>query len=281
MLSVREAQALGREKLQSHSESAGMDTQVLLADLLGCSKEWLLAHPEESLPQEVQIEFHDALSQLNSGMPLPYVLGWWEFYGRKFKLTPEVLIPRPETEGMVEIALKFLDETPGHAKVMDVGTGSGCIAISIAAERLNLRVVATDKALPAIRLARENALVHAVHDRIEWVQCDLLNGLKTTVDLIMANLPYIPSERLVELPVAETEPRDALDGGEKGLDLIRRMIQDLPDRLSSLGIALLEIDESHGHEVVTIARDVFPSAEVKLLPDLASLDRYVSIKRTG
>ncbi len=281
MVSIGEALTQGREQLGSHSESASLDTQVLLADLLGCSKEWLIAHPEEPLPHETQQEFHDALRQLTAGVPLPYVLGWWEFYGRKFRLTPDVLIPRPETEGLIEHGLRFLDEKPGRSRMIDVGTGSGCIATSMALERSRLRVIATDKSLPAIRLARENALVHKVHDRIEWLQSDLLEGIGAVFDLILANLPYIPTARLVDLPVAETEPRDALDGGEKGLDLIRRLIQALPDRLSDQGMALLEIDESHGDEVTKMASQILPSAEVRLLPDLAGLDRVVSIKRTG
>jgi release factor glutamine methyltransferase len=208
---------------------------------------------------------------------LPYVLGYWEFYGRRFKVNPSVLIPRPETEGLIELALAFIDNQNHPSNVLDVGTGSGCIAVTLAGERRDVQVVAMDYSREALKLARENAYTHKVIDRIYWFQGDLLYALKACFDLVVANLPYIPSDRLDNLSVASHEPRLALDGGDRGLELIKALIHQLPDRLTETGLALLEIDDSHSNAIITCANEFFPKADITLMPDLAGHERYVSI----
>ena len=272
--SIQAALTLGRQQLDVHSDTASLDVQVLLAHLLSRSKAWVLAHPEYSLPEEIQQELSDSIQRLIEGEPLPYLLGQWEFYGRMFHITPDVLIPRPETEGLIEHALAYVSRLGRPGVMIDAGTGSGCIAITLAAEQADLRVIATDHSLGALRVAKKNASLHAVTKRIALIQCDLLEGVGGRVDLILANLPYIPSKRLDQLAVAAYEPLLALDGGALGLDLIVRLIDQLPYYLVDGGMALLEIDHSHAQAVRNRMESVFPGAHVAVLPDLSQQARY-------
>jgi release factor glutamine methyltransferase len=272
--SIQAALTLGRNQLNPHSDTAGQDAQVLLAHLLDQSKAWVLAHPEHSLPEETQQKFIASLRSLNAGVPLAYILGRWEFFGRSFEVTPEVLIPRPETEGLVEYALEYLERSGRAQTMIDVGTGSGCIAITLAAERPDLRVIATDRSLGALKLAQGNAIQHAVIERLSLIQSHLLGGLRKRVSLIVANLPYIPSARLKHLTVAAHEPHLALDGGEQGLDLIVGLVDQLPYHLLDGGMAILELDHSHARSVIEHMSRVFPEAQAVARNDLNHLSRY-------
>ncbi len=276
---IGSALKLARGTLEPISESASSDAQVLLASFLERPKAWVLAHPEFQLTKDIQNRILDALERLGAGDPLPYVLGRWAFYGRGFKVTPSVLIPRPETEVLIEMGLAFLKGLDQPGMVVDVGTGTGCLAVTLAAESSGLGVLATDRSGAALKVARENAELHGVSDRIHWVQADLLGAISVRFDLVLANLPYIPSSRLMQLSVGDHEPRAALDGGEHGLDFITRLIAQLPQRLSKRGMALLEIDESQGERVTALSMEILPAAEVRLKQDLAGLDRYVTISR--
>lgn len=275
---IQAALRLGRNQLKFFSHTAILDAQVLLAHILGRSKAWILAHPEFPLPIIAQNDYISALNRLCKGEPLPYVLGNWEFYGRQFKVDSRVLIPRPETEGLIEFGLNCIDRLDRPCTLLDVGTGSGCIAITFTIERPDARVFAVDRSRAALTLAKENAYDHEVVEQIQWVQGDLLSAMHARFDLIVANLPYIPSTRLEHLSVGTHEPWEALDGGLQGLGLIKALIMQLPDRLAENGIALLEIDESHGNDVIAFVKELFPMADVTLEPDLAGLDRYITIK---
>jgi release factor glutamine methyltransferase len=165
--------------------------------------------------------------------------------------------------------------------MIDVGTGSGCIAVTLAAERRDLQVIATDRSLEALKIAKGNASQYAVTERIDWVQSDLLLGIYPRVDLILANLPYIPSARLKKLAVAAYEPRMALDGGELGLDLIVRLIDQMPNRLVNPGMAILEVDDAHAQAVAERMHSVFPVANIGVLPDLNLQARYVVLTLAG
>lgn len=274
-------------RLCAVSETAVLDAQVLLAHLMGKTRTWIVAHPEAEVPQELEESLFAALQRLEAGEPLAYLLGYREFYGRRFEVTPQVLIPRPETELLVERALNWLRRNPRRRRAADVGTGSGCIAVSLAAEIPDLQVLATDISLPALRVARRNAIKHGVQDRIRWLQCDLLPpppsrvSYYTRFDLICANLPYIPSPLLPELAVARYEPLLALNGGKDGLDLIRRLLQRVPEWIAPGGLILLEIEASQGPTVFSMAYDVFSSAQIHLYPDLASHDRLLEILVQG
>lgn len=259
------------------SETAALDAQSLLAHLLGKPRAWLLAHSEATLSEADRAALESALERLQDGEPLPYVLGHWEFYGLDFSVTPNVLIPRPETELLVEQALDALKRLPGPRLVADVGTGSGCIAISLAHGVSSVRVVASDLSMAALRVARLNIARYGLQRRVWPVQADLLPALGERVDMLCANLPYVPREELGHLAVAAREPRLALDGGMNGLEVISRLLRQLAALPVPPSFILLEIGE-HADQALHIAREVFPSAKTSLVPDLAGLPRVLHIE---
>lgn len=267
-----------RKKFVPHSTSPYLDALVLLSHISAQPKSWVLANPSPDLTPEQQTELSLALNQVKGGIPLPYILGAWEFYQLSFYLTADVLIPRPETEGLVEKALKWFEDHPGRRTCLDLGTGSGCIAVTLAAKLPDLKLLATDRSYPAILVARKNAQNHNIDERINFLVADLLTGFRTTVDLLIANLPYIPTEKLKTLRVYNTEPSLALDGGPDGLASIRGMLGKAPGIMNPGGLILLEIDESKGDEAQKLAQSIFPQAEIKLEKDLSGMDRYLSIQ---
>ena len=238
----------------------------------------MLGHPEAELDEHQEQALEGALLRLTAGQPLPYVLGEWEFFGLSFALTPLVLIPRPETEQLVELALAWLNDNPDRWQVVDVGTGSGCIAITLAVNVPDLQVIAVDCSPEVLQVAQNNAHRHEVENRVLLVQSDLMNMLQGPFDLICANLPYIPTATLQNLAVYQREPTLALDGGLRGLDLIERLLNQSPSRLARGGLLLLEIETSQGSEVHALACEAFPDAEVQVLADLAGHDRVVCIE---
>lgn len=276
---LSEALAELRQRLSSRSETPGLDAQVLLANLLDQDRGWLLAHPEEALSEDQLDRLTRAEQRLARGEPLPYLLGHWEFFGLDFIVTPDVLIPRPETELLVETAMAWLEEHPLAPMAVDVGSGSGCIAISLAANLPGLQVAASDISFAALQVARQNASRRQVADRVHFFLGDLLAPTHGPFDLVCANLPYIPSRVLAGLPVADHEPRLALDGGPDGLRLISRLLNQLASRLAPGGLALLEIEATGGPAALALARAVFPQAGIQVLKDLAGLDRLVRIDR--
>jgi release factor glutamine methyltransferase len=215
------------------------------------------------------------------GEPLPYILGYWEFYGLEFQVTSQVLIPRPETELLVEEALKWLRAHPGRRRAADVGAGSGCISITLAQRVPDLRITALDTSRDALSVARHNASRLAPDRLIFLVQSDLLSAVNGPYDLVCANLPYIPSEILAGLEVSQHEPVLALDGGEFGLDLITRLLQSAPLWLADGGLLLLEIESGQGKIVPEIASQYLPQSRIQLLHDLAGHPRLVSIEKPG
>ena len=264
------------------SDTPVLDSQVLLAHTLGKSRSWVLAHPEARLTQEQSQELHGLVNRLAEGEPLPYVLGRWEFYGLEFKVTPDVLIPRPETELLVEQAISWLEANPQRRWAADIGTGSGCLAIALAVNVADLLVVAGDFSPEALQVAHDNALKHGVEARLEIKECDLLDGLhpptQARFDLIFANLPYIPSGTLQKLAVSQWEPLQALDGGEDGLDHIRRLLKQAPDKLAPGGLLLLETESSLGAAVRDLAVRSFPHSINQLLTDMAGHERLVMVE---
>lgn len=260
---------------------------MLLAHIWGRSRDWLLAHPEAILPGEEQGRLEALIELLKGGQPLPYVLGKWEFFGLEFSVTPQVLIPRPETELLVEEALNWLRAgsiapqeagNPAHPWAAEVGTGSGCIAIALAVNHPALRVIASDVAWPALCVARENIRKHDVGTQVQLVQADLLPPSDWRFDLVCANLPYIASAKLDSLDVARHEPRLALDGGADGLAAIGRLVERLPGHLRPGGLLLLEIEAHQGEEARKLCEAAFPQASILLKPDLAGHDRLVRVE---
>jgi len=264
-------------RFRKTSETPALDAQVLLAHVLKRPRSWVSAHPEAPLGEAHSRTLRSLLVRLEAGQPLPYLLGTWEFFGLEFEVAPEVLIPRPETELLVEAALGWLREHPDRRRAADIGTGSGCIAIALAFHITDLSILATDISASALQVARRNAVRHHVQDRVECLCTDLIPVDEHGFDLIVANLPYIPSRTLQGLPLYGREPSLALDGGADGLDLIRRLLAAVPDRLDPGGMLLLEIEASQGPAVLSLAYDAFGDAQIHLHQDLAGHDRLLEV----
>ncbi len=264
---------------KKNRREAALEAQVLLAHALNRPRAWLLAHPEVPLPPDLLAPLAQQLDRLAAGVPLPYLTGEQEFFGLDFEVTPDVLIPRPETELLVETALAWLQARSRQIiTAADVGTGSGCIAVALAHHAPNLRVFASDRSPAALAVARRNLLRHSLLRRVTLLQADLLTALRGPLDLLCANLPYIPSGKLAHLSVARHEPRLALDGGPDGLSLVAALLSDAPRLLAPGGLALLEIEAGQGPAALQLAQAAFPHARATVLPDLAGLDRLIKIE---
>ncbi|HUE97636.1 MAG TPA: peptide chain release factor N(5)-glutamine methyltransferase [Anaerolineales bacterium] len=274
-------------RLTPVSDTPALDASVLIGHILNKPRTWVRAHPALTLTTEQQIQLDDSLARLERGESFPYVLGHWEFFGLEFDITPDVLIPRPETELLVERAITWLQEFPGRRRIADVGTGSGAIGVSIAASVRDVKVLATDISPKALQVARLNAEKHRVNKSMEFVECDLLpirspaGNQESEIDLLCANLPYIPTETLHSLSIFEHEPTLALDGGPDGLDLHRRLFSLVPEWLASDGKTLLEIETTQGTKILAMANDLFPGAEISLHRDLSGHDRLLEISLSG
>jgi len=255
------------------------ETRLLLAHITGKSKTWWLTHLEASPSAAEQALLQAAEERLRAGEPLPYLLGKWEFYGLEFEINPDVLIPRPETELLVEEACRWLKQAPATLKMLpclDVATGSGILPVTLATLFPEMQFAATDISAAALEIARRNAQRQGVEGRITFWQGDLLAALPPqprSFAVISANLPYIPSETLKELPIYGREPSLALDGGQDGLELIRRLVAELRQKNFQWGLLLLEIEYRQGQAVESILRENFPTAAIQIQNDLAGLPR--------
>lgn len=261
----------------SRVDTPGLEAQLLLGSVLNQSRAVVLAHPERQLTSTQLNQLESLLDRRLSGEPLPYLLGHWEFYGLDLLVTPAVLIPRPETELLVEQALTWLKAHPNRRRAVDVGVGSGAISVALATNIPDLHILATDFSLAALRVARQNCLRHHLSRRISLVQSDLLNAVRGPFDLLCANLPYIPTAKLQELQVARHEPVSALDGGKDGLRLIRRLLVDSPRWMAPGGCMLLEIEAGQGESALGLARSLLPAAASRVFSDRADLPRLLRI----
>jgi len=270
--------------LASISDTPALDASVLLAHIINKPRTWVMAHPELTISTEQQKQLDDSLAQLEGGKPFPYVLGHWEFFGLDFDITPDVLIPRPETELLVEKAIAWLQKFPTKRIIADIGTGSGAIAISIAVNVTDANIFATDISPKALQVAKQNAIKHGVNNKIEFIECDLLPdqsqiaNRKSSINLFCANLPYIPTRTLYNLPIYEREPTIALDGGQDGLDLLRRLMKLAPKWISPDSLILLEVEATLGKQTTKLARELFPNANIQLHQDLSGRDRLLEIE---
>lgn len=246
----------------------------LLARAWGGEEITLRLHPEREVPAEVEDRYRGWLERRAAGEPAHHLTGECEFWGRVFEVSPAVLVPRPETELMIQVALELpLSPT---ARVLDVGAGSGCIAITLAAERPKWRVSAVDVSPQALDVARANAVRHTVE--IDFHEADLTTAIEPPLDLVLANLPYIPSADLEGLPVeVHHDPTSALDGGRDGLDLVRRLIEDLPRLLRPCGGAILELYEGQADKVAELGRSAGLGV-ARRIKDPGGCDRVVVLQ---
>lgn len=262
-------------RLNGISSSPRLDAQLLLACAMQCERAYVLAFGEHLPTPEQAAQFSTWLERRAQGEPIAYILGRRAFYDRDLIVTPDVLIPRPETEHLLEVALEY---TADRALIAaDIGTGSGAIAVTYKAHNPQAIVYAVDISAAALDVARRNAEgldITFLHGDLAQPLLDL--GVR--VDVLMANLPYIPSAELQTLDVSKHEPNMALDGGADGLDFIRRLMQDAPQLCHDGACILLEIGSGQGADVSAIARGVFPAAQVAVLHDYAGHERVVSIR---
>ncbi|HNK63556.1 MAG TPA: peptide chain release factor N(5)-glutamine methyltransferase [Anaerolineales bacterium] len=260
-----------------------LNAQVLLAHVMGSPRSWLLAHLDAPLTPSQLDSAEQAFARLEAGEPLPYILGHWEFFGLDFNMTSDVLIPRPETEQLVQQALKWLSANPKKRSVADIGTGSGIIAVSIAKHCPDAQILGTDISAAALQVARANAEKYGVSHQIEFMECDLLpnTGSARSFDLLCANLPYIPTETMRGLPIHGREPTLALDGGPDGLDVYRKLLTIVSGWASTQTLLLLEIEASQGESSLGLGRSLFPNSTLQIYQDLSGHDRLLEIWFNG
>lgn len=268
---------LARRRLE-RVENPALEAQLILGAVLDQPRSKILAHPEWELTADQLVSLEEILNRRVAGEPLPYILGRWEFFGLQFKVSPAVLIPRPETELLVEHALSWLKKNPARRKAVDVGIGSAAISASLLSRVPDLQLTGIDSSFAALEVAKFNLTVHGVSSRARLVQADLLSACRGPFDLVCANLPYIPTNTLSRLDVFLKEPALALDGGVDGLRLIERLLADAPRCLPPDGLILLEIEAGQGETTPAFARSYFPEADIRLFTDLAGLPRLVSIE---
>ncbi|HEY6486503.1 MAG TPA: peptide chain release factor N(5)-glutamine methyltransferase [Candidatus Cybelea sp.] len=259
-------------------ESARADALLLLEYALGRTRAWIAAYGETALSPESEAEFRALCERRDTGAPAAYLVRSAGFYGREFVVNESVLIPRPETEHLVDEAIAFVGEAPAAA--LDVGTGSGAIACTIAA-RTSARVDATDISIPALDVARANAARLEVADRCRFHHGDLAEPVKhSSFDVVLANLPYIPTPDVPQRPdPIAFEPRVALDGGADGLVCYRRLLAELPAMLNARALVLLEGAPPTIGGLSELARAALPGFAISVHRDYAGLDRYVRAER--
>jgi release factor glutamine methyltransferase len=261
-------------RLAEKSPTARLDAELLLAQVLGWSRARLLAERQAEITGEQAAEFAALLERRAAGEPVAYLIGRREFFGLELQVDRRVLVPRPETELLVEQVLHIAAELPPDCRIADIGTGSGAIAIALAGRLPQARIYATDLSADALDLARQNLERHGLQARVLLLQGDLTAPLPTDVDIIVSNPPYtILSE--IDENVRRYEPRLALDGGSDGLAVYRRLIGAAARRLRPAGALLLEIGNSQGAAVTALLRHVWPTATLSLLHDLAGHERVL------
>ena len=269
---------------QAGIEDAGLEAEVLLRHALNTDRAHLFQRMDAPLSEDVMNNLYRLVQRRLSHEPVAYITGHREFYGLELHVNRDVLIPRPETETLVEAVIEFVRawrrpdeglEADFQPLIADVGTGSGAIAVSLAVNLPDARIRAIDLSAGALAVARANARLHEVEDRIEFLAGNLLQPLTELVDLIAANLPYVKADDWLALPpeIREHEPRAALDGGADGLDLIRPLLEEAPRHLLPGGAIFLEFGAGQQNALLELAGVHFRSTIVR--PDLAGRPRVL------
>ena len=266
---TREALKQGASQLHS-APNASRDAELLLMRTLGKDRAWLLTHPDAPIAPSHLAQYKTWINRRQKQEPIQYILGEQEFYGLVFHVTRDVLIPRPETEHLVEAALERL---PGNTplRIADIGTGSGIIAIALAHKLPQAKITALDISAKALAVAKENAARHNVAERIDFRESDLLKAVAgETFDAIVSNPPYVSTNEKLEQQVRDYEPAAALYAGETGLDIYRRLIPQAKTALKPNGWLLMEIGHSQRDALAELLRDW---SGVEFIDDLQGIPR--------
>ena len=275
-MTVQRLVAAARQELrdaQLSEAEADLGSRLLAQHLLGWTTERFLIDSRGPEPAGFADEYAALVARRAAREPLPYIVGYREFWGLKFEVTPAVLIPRPETELIVGAAVELQPDAGAPVAIADIGTGSGCVAVAIATERPAASVVATDISSAALDVARRNAVAHGVADRIQLLEADLLDGVTGTFDLIVANPPYVRARDGVALqPEVQQEPSVALFSGPDGLDAIARLVDQAPARLRAGGHLVFEFGFGQDVEIEKLI-DASRFTLVRLLRDLQGIAR--------
>ncbi len=263
-------------------ENPRLEAELLLAHVLGTDRVGLYVNYHQPVNQEERSRYRELVKRRVQGEPVAYLTGKKEFFSLDFEVNPQVLIPRSDTEPMVEKAIDLGRAMGGAIKIADVGTGSGAIAVALAVHLPQAQVFATDISPSCVQVAARNAARHRVRERIDFLVGDLLSPLEPgdgTLDMVVANLPYVPAYEYENLPsgIREFEPRLALHGGEDGLDLYRRLMPQARQLLRSGGYILLEIAWNQGRDMCSLMGSYFDVIEIG--QDLAGRDRFVVGKK--
>ncbi len=270
--------------IQYGLDEAADEAKVLLCYVLGLSTAQLFAQPDRELSDEEADRLNGLIEKRVSGVPVSYLINYREFYGIGLYIDSRVLIPRPETEVLVEEAIKFGKEwrknKQGVMKIADVGTGSGAIALALASNIPDSLVYAIDISGDALKVAGTNIKEHKFEKKIELVHGNLLQKISGKVDMIVANLPYIKEAEVPLLPVeiSKHEPRKALDGGAAGTEIISELIRQSAGRVNEGGTILIEIGMGQEEEIGKIIAGALPGAQIKLVKDLAGITRVMKIE---
>jgi len=274
-------QKTARELAAGGSPSARLDAGVLLMRFLGIDRLSLLAHPERELDERQAEEFAGWVARRRRGEPVAYITGVKEFWSLVFEVSPAVLIPRPETECLVEEALACLGSAAAGAWIVDIGTGSGAVAVALARERPDASLVATDFSADALAVARRNAQRRGVAERIEFREGDLFAGASGPFDLVVSNPPYIAEADYWLLPegIRAFEPRQALLAGPKGTETHSRIIKEASRRLKPGGWLLLEIGENQADPVSDFFREAGFYDTIRVRKDYGGADRVLIARR--
>ncbi len=276
-MTVKQTLGRAREVLAANSiEDASLESELMLRQALGISRVQLYLELNREISPQQAKTFWQLMERRLKHEPTAYISGHREFYGLDFHVDPNVLIPRPESELLVDKALELAQNRMVSA-IADVGTGCGAIAVSLALNLPRTKIYATDISAAALKVARFNCQKHGVEDRVCLLEGDMLDPLPEPVDLIVANLPYIKESELLPEGTLIYEPTLALNGGPDGLRKIRRLCTRAGDKLNPGGRILLEIGQGQKRALITFLHSLFPVVKIDVVPDLSGIDRVVSL----
>ena len=278
---IAELLAAATERLAAVSETPRLDAEVLLGQVLDRSRTWLFTWPDRVGEPAAVAAFTARVARRAAGEPVAYITGVREFWSLPLAVAPATLIPRPDTETLVVELLDLARELPAAASILEIGTGSGCIAISIASGLSSAQLTATDISPAALAVASTNATTHEVADRIVFLEGDLFEPLDSQArfDFIASNPPYVTTAQLDQLApdIRDHEPHTALDGGLDGLDLIRRLITSAPGHLAPAGTLLCEISPEQSDAVGALLAEQPAFGTPRFVDDLAGKPRVVVV----